>query len=142
MGISETVRHTFIFVFFHLHTCFTHSTSTCLELAIERVSRTVGKECGRNLRRAEFLHIGRSDTQPSIESVNHPDGTDIGGYPVKRIRAIVGSEGGTVYQTIEVEGLITAENTSGRKTHGSNVIRIYSIVCGVLTDKTDGPGKV
>ena len=48
----------------------------------------------------------------------------------------------TVYQTIEVEGLITAENTSGRKTHGSNVIRIYSIVCGVLTDKTDGPGKV
>ena len=44
MGIAESVRHTFIFVFFYFDARFTHGIGTGLELTIERIACTVGEE--------------------------------------------------------------------------------------------------
>ena len=61
MGISKTMRQSFVFMFFHLYTCFTHGVGALLKLAVEWITCTVGKERRRNLGCPELLHIGRSD---------------------------------------------------------------------------------
>ena len=142
MGVSESMRHTFVFVLLDFNACLTHGIGTRLELTVKRVSCSVCKECGRDFGRLEFFHIGRCYAQTTVEGVNHSDGADIGRNLIECIGTIVGSECRTVYQFIEIESFIATKDASGRESYGGYVIRIYPIIGSVPTDKTDSTSQV
>lgn len=107
----------------HQHSCLTDGLHVLVELAVEGILSAVGVECGRDIACAELVHVVVRDAQPSIERVDHAYGADVCGDLVERVGPVLRIQSRAVCQSVEMQGFVTAEDTSGGESYRSSASR-------------------
>lgn len=120
---TEAVRPAFQHVRLHQHSCLTDGLHVLVELAVEGILSAVGVECGRDIACAELVHVVVRDAQPFIERVDHAYGADVCGDLVERVGPVLRIQSRAVCQSVEMQGFVTAEDTSGGESYRSSASR-------------------
>ena len=78
---------------------------------------------GRDIACAELVHVVVRDAQPFIERVDHAYGADVCGDLVERVGPVLRIQSRAVCQSVEMQGFVTAEDTSGGESCRSSASR-------------------